>query len=124
MERQQTCEERIEDHKRSRLDSIGSDLAWYRAWSLSDKPGAQDRAEAAQERLWELPLSVETMRTVKVLLSTGGPADWIEATYREGEDEPFRISYHFADWFDHAARDLENDDFETAQAFLEAIVPS
>jgi hypothetical protein len=84
---EKTCAERIGDHF--------ADL--YAASDGHD----EDRAEEARDELWELPLSVETVRTIKVLFSTGGPADGLSVELdRDGNVSSVR--YWFADWFDHA----------------------
>jgi len=57
---------------------------------------------------------------MKILISTGGPADWLEILLDE-ENEPRRIEYHFAPWFDHASVTLEGEDFEAADAFARAL---
>jgi hypothetical protein len=59
--------------------------------------------ETADERLAEMPLSVEIIRSVKILLGTGGPADWLMAEL-DADNDIRILTYHFADWFDHASQ--------------------
>lgn len=64
--------------------------------------------ETADERLDELPLSVEIVRHVKILLSTGGPADWLDAEL-DTDGDVRTLQYHFQDWGDHASVYVEQD---------------
>lgn len=57
-----------------------------------------------------LPLEIVEYRVVKILLSTGGPADWIEVTL-DNDDEIVRMSYHFSDWFDHAEKSVSRNSY-------------
>lgn len=75
-----------------------------------------EKRDELETELYEYPLSVETLRMVKILLGTGGPADWLEVQLDDDSDAR-RIEYHFAPWFDHASVTLEGDDFEAADAF-------
>ncbi len=112
----ETCEQRIGEHLTSRMSDFDQLMA--RMASPSD-----EQREEAYEEQWELPLSVEVLRVVKVLLSWGGPSDWFECTVDE-EGEITRISYHFQDWFDHASRWLDGREFENAREFLATFVES
>lgn len=64
--------------------------------------------ETADERLMEMPLSVDVVRHVKILLGTGGPADWLDAQL-DSEGDITTLTYHFADWGDHAQTYVEKD---------------
>jgi hypothetical protein len=75
----------------------------------------EERREQALEELSEYPLAVSMERVVRVDLSTGGPADWLELFYQADESRPHRIVYHFADWFDHAERTLDGDEFDAVE---------
>ncbi len=110
--RDQTCEERIDEQLAGRV----SDLE---AWAAAQRGEVGDFAEIAgidpdeideeraQEWIWELPLAVTLNKVVRVDLSTGGPADFIELHYTADDWRPFRITYHFKDWFDGAVRTVE-----------------
>lgn len=115
-----TCAERIGDHLARRLAHLANlNRGVPSSDYLSDPAATTDElAEAAQDELNELPLAVSLERVVRVDLSTGGPADWLELFYRSDDDEPHRVVYHFADWFDHAEVTLSGDEAdEVAQAF-------
>lgn len=93
-DRNQSCEARIAEHLAGR-DEMIAELGARR-----DHDDDEVRDEAMEE-LWELPLSVETTMTVRVLLSTGGPADGLNVELdRDGNVS--RVVYWFADWFDYA----------------------
>jgi len=132
--RQETCEKRIDDARARRLSAIDElmtiaagdfdledrdDLDTIRDADLEHliEDGDSEVQEGAQEALWELPLSVETFTVVKVLLSTGGPADWLEAQI-DSDGDIIRIEYVYQDWFDSARRTLSGPDFETADQFI------
>jgi hypothetical protein len=76
--------------------------------------------ETADERLAEMPLSVEIIRSVKILLGTGGPADWLMAEL-DADNDIRTLTYHFADWFDHASQSVESDSplWRFAESFVE-----
>lgn len=92
--------------------------------------------EAADDARIAMVLEITTTRTFKILLSTGGPADWlaVECSGDTAQSEPEpesggdryeveRITYHFQDWGDHAEERLTDDAFATARAFAERVVP-
>lgn len=132
-----TCEQRIGEHYKSRMETIGALVKGERATDLEELTDEElqeienlvevDRGELDIERIneramttiEEMPLSVEVIRSVKILLGWGGPGDWFEC--RVGEDNAIeRIDYHFNDWFDHAEQDVSDD--EDAAAFCQRFV--
>lgn len=126
--RQATCEERIDDQRDRFLSDadVLTRAAYDDDLTLTDlrtlKRDHQldiraDITDQATETLYAYPLSVETMRVVKVTLSTGGPGSWLEAQL-DDDGQIVRIEYHFNDWFDHASRTLDGSDFDTAEAFI------
>ena len=118
-----TCEQRIDEHKANRLAYIKL-LSGPNAAEIAYELGLEDEddiEQAAYDALIELPLCVETFRTVKVTIGIGGPGDWFEARLDE-DGEITRIDYHFNDWFDHAERTLEGEDFDIAQGFCERFI--
>ena len=142
MSKQPTCEERIAAHRESRLDdfraliALGnnpyepneSDLETLRTDFGYDVEA--DDAEGIQEKAYqaisELPLGVSRWEVINILLSTGGPGDWLEVKLYPRDSAGERpeiegISYHFNDWFDHAEENLTGDDLKTAESFVEAL---
>lgn len=126
-DQEQTCEERIPAQLASRLSTIGA------LFERMDGDDDTDREDALQT-LQEFPAGVEARTTFKIILSGGGPADWlsVECTGdtpnyepRDGGEyyEPVRIVYVFQDWFDGAERVLEGDEFEAAERFARSVVP-
>lgn len=54
-----------------------------------------------EDSLSEFPLSVEKRYSIRYLMSTGGPGDWIDIDV-DSDGDVTGVSYHFQDWFDHA----------------------
>ena len=113
--KQQTCEERIADAMASRaeyvgkLQAIGDNVSTEPQAFDGDYQDEQLDSDAAWDRLRELPLGVSVERVLRIELSTGGPADYITAKLERGQYgwELASASYHFADWFDHAERSID-----------------
>lgn len=111
--RQPSCAERLPDHLAGRL-------ADFRAMLDRDDPDELPDDIDDPGPLSEYPLGVSVEYLVRVDLSTGGPADYLTATVSDGEVQTIR--YHFADWFDHAERALDGDDFDTARDAIAYLV--
>ncbi len=112
--KEQTCEERIENHLANLEESVTDILKGYKG----EKEG-QDSEQGFEE--WSnFPLSVETRKETKILLSWGGPSDFLSVVH-DGADI-FTVTYHFQDWFDGASRNIEGDSkiWEYAQTVIEA----
>jgi len=60
--------------------------------------------EDALDELNSLPLDINSKKVITILLSTGGPADWVEVWC--DDSEILEMYYHFSDWFDHAKRKI------------------
>ena len=101
--RQQSCAQRI------RQELTGREESFAALWRQLDNPdAADDEADAVREEL--NPLSIEVRPVVTVLLSWGGPSDWLEIELESDDGRDIRRAvYHFADWFDHAERDVSED---------------
>ena len=100
-DRQGTCAERIAQQMSSREESLRE---LFEAVNSID----EERAEEAREELDSFALGASTKVLLRIDLSTGGPADYLTA---ECEQERYglsveRVTYHFADWFDHAEEDV------------------
>jgi hypothetical protein len=143
--KQPTCEERIGEHLNGRLSDF-RDLVAVATGNLRAETGNraddpvnrlydageidstltntdEELQEQAQERIWEMPLAVTKQTMFRIDLSTGGPADYLEVTCDTDEPAIQTIRYHFADWFDHAERTLEGDEFKAAAEFAENLIP-
>lgn len=115
-----TCEERIAGHLAGRTEDVRSMIGWADAWAKARGRSATAREDRARERIDEYPLGISVRRIVRVELSTGGPADYIEADIdSDGEIDPRSLTYHFADWFDHAEREVHPDDRDVWSTFIE-----
>lgn len=78
------------------------------------------------DALHQLPLDIELVRSIKILLSTGGPSDWLECLIEgEGFDSYVRgVQYHYADWYDHAEVTVSHNSvlFRYAQEICESML--
>lgn len=118
--RQATCEERLPEHLEGRLDDMRSMVGWANAWSQTRN---HLRGDAAQTRLDEygLDLEIEKVYKVRLLLSTGGPADWFETTI-DSRGHIGDVVYVFQDWFDGARKVLFNDERQTALDYIGRLI--
>ncbi len=116
MTAQQTCAERIADYMASRAEDIGT----LQALANGEAQTFDLDAEDAEQQLNEMPLSVELVRHVKILLGTGGPADWLDAEL-DADNDIRVLEYHYADWGDHAQVYVERDTplWRFAESFVE-----
>lgn len=102
MTKDQTCEQRIGTRMAGRLADM---LAAVEAYEV----GETDEDESLMEELRESVLSFDVRRSVRILLSTGGPADGFDVIIDE-DGELVSGEYWFQDWFDGARRQLESDE--------------
>lgn len=102
-EKDKTCAERIQDQMTSR--NVQIEEIYDKMQSDND-----EEQESGFEEYHELPLEIVEYKVIKILLSTGGPADWIEAKIDE-TGYPVSMEYHFQDWFDHASTKIYNDSY-------------
>lgn len=86
-----SCAARIENSLKSREEDLSD---------IYEKIEDEDCDDDAWSRLHEFMLGYDTYQIIKIELSTGGPADWIEIKY--SNDGIHSVMYHFSDWFDHA----------------------
>lgn len=102
-DRKASCEERI-------AGELTNTEEWLsRTYRQIDK--ANERGETAREE--ELREEIEVYgvtvtRVMRLTLSGGGPASWLEVHMDDSGRWPEveRVIYHFADWFDHAEREV------------------
>jgi hypothetical protein len=99
--REQTCAERIHKEMESRAVYLEE---------LYDKMASDEGSEEAIDEYQQFALDIEKYTVVKILLSTGGPADWIEVKVDEDGDI-HGMSYHFQDWFDHASVKISSTNY-------------
>lgn len=91
----QTCAQLVEEKMWSRSDDLER---------INEIIGEDEDIEKVDEALSELDnfaLEISSYKVVKILLSTGGPADWLEVKLDENNDV-VGLTYHYSDWFDHA----------------------
>lgn len=127
--REQSCAARIDAHREGRESDLRT------LFAITDGPegsGEYDGdtldVEGAQERLYEYPLAVSTFVTLRIDLSTGGPADYLTAKLgRERYGWAVEsVSYHFADWYDHAEENVPDTSplWRLAEFYAESLDPS
>jgi hypothetical protein len=112
-----TAAERINEYMESRAETIATLQDEAAAF---DEDGYPVSDEDKIERLYEMPLSVEVIRHVKILLGTGGPADWLDAEL-DADNDIRVLTYHFADWGTHASVYVEKESplWRFAESFVE-----
>ena len=103
MSSEKTCAQRIGDHLRSREQYL-TDI--YKA---IEKDESIEGYEEASEALYEFALGISSYTTVRIDLSTGGPADWLECLVDRSAGDLINVIYHFSDWFDHAEESVDVD---------------
>lgn len=79
-------------------------------------------SEYNEYSLMEFPLGISKYTVVKVELSWGGPADFVEA-FLDENGSLFKAVYHYQDWFDGAQMNVEKTDpmWEMLEVFLETM---
>ncbi len=58
-----------------------------------------------EEAIYELALGITNQCVMKICLSTGGPADYLEILH-DG-DGIISVTYRFSDWYDTATREVQ-----------------
>ena len=79
--------------------------------------------EDANTVFWDLPLEITSSRVIKILFSTGGPADWINV-FVDSDNYIQYIEYHYQDWFDHASMKVSKNSYiyEYAQRVVDSLI--
>jgi len=117
-ENQKNCEQRIEQELKSRLEDLLPDLETWsvlRCARYLKREGRElftaelnelqsEVREVLRERACENLLSVERIRSYKLCLSYGGPADYFELDWSNSSEAWVGGRYVFQDWFDGATR--------------------
>ena len=90
------CDNRIEQQLSGREEEFRQLFARARSEEVAVQEEAYGELEA-------LPIGSTRQHVVKIELSWGGPADWLEV-WVDQDGTVDHVRYHFADWFDHAER--------------------
>ena len=77
---------------------------------IGDSEANPEHLEQALEELSSLALDIENLTIIKILMSTGGPADWIEVKV-DNDGGIKGMTYHYADWFDHAETKIDSNSY-------------
>jgi hypothetical protein len=111
-----TCKDRILPALAGRIETLSDIMHRLN----SDDANVSDDAAA---ELDTFPLDVEVRHTMRVLIGTGGPGDWLDIpitrTKYGWELADDAATYVFQDWFDSA--DIRTDD-ETIMGYLAQMV--
>ncbi len=102
-----TCEERIRDELASIEDWLSKT---YRKIDKATQAGDAVREDELREEIEVY--GVDVKRVMKLTLSGGGPASWLEVYLDDSSRWPEveTVIYHFADWFDHAEREVSESE--------------
>lgn len=125
-ETKQNCDQRIDAELKGRLEQLLPDVE---SWSVlrcarylksegqelrsADLEELQsDVREIVRERAFESLLSLDRIKTFKLCLSYGGPADYLELDWCEESKAWVGGRYVFKDWFDGATRTISTETVE------------
>ena len=102
---ERSCEQVIDSHMEDRnvyLENL-NDI-------IGDDESDSEDVENALRELSEFPAGIESFKVIKIILSGGGPADWIEAKL---DDDGYvrSMTYHWQDWGDHAQRKIKENSY-------------
>ena len=77
---------------------------------IGDNESDTEKVEEALIEMSEFPAGIETFKVMKIILSGGGPADWVEVKI-DYDGHVMGMTYHYADWFDHAQRKVSENSY-------------
>ena len=128
MTRDRTCKERVEGQMQDRDEDIA---ALYELVDHGSVNGTGEDYDEAVERLDNFLLSIDQTIHIKMLMSWGGPSDYIEVIVNRlsatpSDYEILEAWYHFEDWFDGAERRISEDSAlwryltDTIESYMEA----
>lgn len=102
-----TCRDLVEEKLSDREEYL-SDL-----FDAVENNQPYDGYDDAIEASYDFPLEISTKIMIKILLSYGGPSDWLEVIVDKDPGYPYpeidRVTYHYADWYDHAETVVSKD---------------
>jgi hypothetical protein len=96
-DRERSCEARIAEELKNVNDYL---VSAYQEIDQANEAEDYEKQEELEEAIE--PYGVTVVRTMRLTLSGGGPASWLDIELDE-TNTPARVEYHFADWFDHAS---------------------
>lgn len=127
--RDKTCEERIDEALFDREEYLEMAFKVIDGDYLDDEDENDkeileyiEQNDLNEDSINELPLGVEKNTIIKIELSTGGPADYIEA-FVDNDGSVYKVMYHYQDWFDGAEKRVSQDSpmFRFAEYFAEIL---
>jgi|SRR6478609_10928588 len=119
-ETKKTCDQQIDAKLKARLEDLLPDVeSWSvircarylkgagRSISTTDPVQLQSEVrEIIREQACDDLLSIERIRSYKLCLSYGGPADYFELDWDDASCEWVGGRYLFQDWFDGASQNI------------------
>jgi len=124
--KEKNCEQRIDKQMKDRFGQFFPDVSSWSVLKCARYLKSEGRRietanleelreevmEVIRERAWESLLSLEKLRTYKLCLSWGGPADYFELDWCEESKCWNGGRYIFQDWFDGATRSISAEQAE------------
>ena len=101
----QTCEQIIDSY----MQNINEYLEGLND-IFGDNEAETEKVEEALRELSDFPAHIESFKVIKITLSGGGPADWIEVK-TDNTGYILGMEYHYADWYDHAERKISENSY-------------
>ena len=77
---------------------------------LGDSESDREQIDEALAELGNIATHISSYKVIKIEMSGGGPADWIEVEV-DNEGYVMRMSYHYADWNDHADIKIDSNSY-------------
>lgn len=117
-----SCADRINDSLESREQYMHEML------NAMDNGEPFDGYDDGSDAFFEYMLGYSKKTVFKFELSWGGPSDYIEVAVCEDGNhyEIEKVTYHFADWFDHASLVLDNSSplWDFVERYLDVVYSS
>ncbi|MFC8852939.1 hypothetical protein ACFT5D_07785 [Streptomyces sp. NPDC057144] len=115
-----SCEARIAEELKNANAYL---VSMYQQINQANKDGDYEKQEELEDGI--TPYGVTLVRTVRLTLSGGGPASWLDVELDSEDNTPTRVVYHFADWFDHAEMSVSQEEapgfWQMAERYAEMV---
>jgi hypothetical protein len=77
---------------------------------IGDNESDPEKVEEAIREMCDFPAHIESFKVIKITLSGGGPADWIEVK-TDNDGYVRKMTYHYVHWFDGAERKIPENSY-------------
>lgn len=117
---QEKVEEMVEEFIEKSTSAVGEEPTEEEIEQFRQK--CYEDSEYNEYSLMDFPLGMSKYTVIKIELSWGGPADFIEAFVDE-DGSVFKAIYHYQDWFDGAQTNISKTDpmWEMVEVFVQAM---